>query len=74
MSKQPPKIVVYKRSAFGALVKVASVNAYGYEAVISTAGCLRINEAYGNKRLVAAFAPGEWHVCKNFTVDWSNQQ
>lgn len=66
-------IIVYKRSMFGALVTAAKFNSTKFEAVISTAGCLRINYRYGEKQLVAAFAPGEWHVCKNFSVDWSDK-
>jgi len=72
--KQTNSIVVYKRSLFGVLVKVAAYNQNQFEARISTCGVLRINKVgYDRGTITAAFAPGEWHVCKGFVADWSQK-
>jgi hypothetical protein len=73
MRKKPEtEITVYRRSLFGALVKVGAWNSRQFEARISTAGALRINHIYKpSEGVVACFAAGEWHVCKNFTQEGS---
>lgn len=74
MKKQQSNIVIYRRNWLGVLVKVAAYNGREFEARISTEGVLRINKR-DNERgaIVAAYAMGEWHLCKNFLFDWSQK-
>jgi hypothetical protein len=70
MKKQNQQIVIYRRSFFGFLVKVAAFNKYQFEAVISTAGALRVNRTGCHREgVIAAYAPGEWSVCTCFIAD-----
>lgn len=71
MKKTEKEIVVYRRSLFGALVKVGAWNSRQFEARISTAGALRVNRiGKPSDGVIACFAAGEWHVCKNFVTDY----
>lgn len=63
---------VYRRNWFGFMVKVAAYDSRKFEARISTSGVLRVNPIHGDRDgVVAAYAPGEWHVCTKFVADWS---
>lgn len=52
-------IKVYKRTVFGARVKVAEYAAWKYEMVISTNGVLTIREI-GERKSVLALNNNEW--------------
>ena len=73
--KKTPHIVIYRRTIFGNLVKVAAYCSRRFEARISTSGVLRINKVgERNDGLVAAFAQGEWSQCDGFTLDYSSEK
>lgn len=76
MKKQNLQIKIYRRNAFGFLVKVACFDKREHNAVISTSGVLRISHFSASERapsIVAAYAAGEWHICDCFTADYQSK-
>lgn len=73
MKKQSNRVIrVFKRSMLGVLICIDRFCSYDFDAIVSTAGALRISRK-DDKTVHKAYAAGEWHTVDNFTADYSDK-